>query len=252
MPGMSGRAGHIYDIVRDYATTIVFLCMVVAAVRRLVFKPARYAVPARHGKAHTGDAIFLLALIAILMGADSLFEASQAAAQVQQRIPAEFMAAFSLPWVLQQALIGAPLAVLSELEHRRVLPARIYVLLPAVLSALRHTVPRGDVAIQYLLREVRPGDTQAGAMGYCGRAAGPGEILRRQDVRGLHLEAHARFLLLRRLRPLLGPVSGECGGKAAVSQVPHHQGARLQLPALPGSRDFQQRHAADWQHLFGG
>jgi len=116
MPGMSGRAGHIYDIIRDYATTIVFLCMVVAAVRRLVFKPARYAVPARHGKAHTGDAIFLLALIAVLMGADSLFEASQAAAQIQQRIPAEFMAAFSLPWVLQQALIGAPLAVLASLN----------------------------------------------------------------------------------------------------------------------------------------
>ena len=47
MPGLSGRAGHIYDIVTDYAATVVFLCMVIAAIRRLVFKPARYAVPAQ-------------------------------------------------------------------------------------------------------------------------------------------------------------------------------------------------------------
>jgi hypothetical protein len=39
--------------------------MVIPIVRRLVFKPARYAVPEKFGKVHTADAIFLLALIAI-------------------------------------------------------------------------------------------------------------------------------------------------------------------------------------------
>ena len=73
MPGLGGRAGPIYDFITDYAATIVFLCMVIAIVRRLVFKPARYAVPASFGKAHKADAIFLLALIALLMVADSLF-----------------------------------------------------------------------------------------------------------------------------------------------------------------------------------
>ena len=34
--------------------------MIVAAVRRIVFKPARYAVPPRYGKGHPADAIFLL------------------------------------------------------------------------------------------------------------------------------------------------------------------------------------------------
>ena len=34
MPGSSGEIGHIYDIVKDYAATIVFLCMVIAAIRR--------------------------------------------------------------------------------------------------------------------------------------------------------------------------------------------------------------------------
>ena len=85
MPGLSGRAGPIYDIITDYAATIVFLCMVIAVIRRLVFKPARYAVPARYGKAHTADAIFLLALIAILMVADSLFAASQGRRPVTAR-----------------------------------------------------------------------------------------------------------------------------------------------------------------------
>ncbi len=60
LPGSSEGIGHIYNIVKDYAATIVFLCMVVAATRRLVFKPARYAVPARYGKGHPVDAIFLL------------------------------------------------------------------------------------------------------------------------------------------------------------------------------------------------
>ena len=87
MPGLSGRAGQIYDIITDYAATIVFLCMVIAVVRRLVFKPARYAVPARYGKAHTADAIFLLALIAIMMVADSFFAAAHAAAAGAGRPP---------------------------------------------------------------------------------------------------------------------------------------------------------------------
>jgi hypothetical protein len=65
MPGFSGRTGHLYEVITDYAATVVFLCMVVAIVRRTVFKPARYEVPPRYGKAHKADAIFLLALIAV-------------------------------------------------------------------------------------------------------------------------------------------------------------------------------------------
>src|SRR5271166_6138862 len=104
MPGLSGRPGQIYDVITDYAATIVFLCMVIAVVRRLVFKPARYAVPARYGKAHTADAIFLLSLIAILMVADSLFAAAKAAAQASQSQATEALATFPLPWVLQSVL----------------------------------------------------------------------------------------------------------------------------------------------------
>jgi len=114
MPGLSGRAGPVYDTVTDYAATIVFLCMMIAVIRHLVFKPARYAVPARYGKAHTADAIFLLVLIAILMVADSLFAAAKAAAQSQPGHSVETLAAFSLPWMLQRALASASLPALGR------------------------------------------------------------------------------------------------------------------------------------------
>jgi len=103
VPGLSGQ---LYNLVTDYAATIVFLCMIVAAVRRLLFKPARYAVPAKYGKPHTADAVFLLGLIALLMMADSLFAASDAAGHAQQSQPAETLAVLSLPWILQ-VLIGS-------------------------------------------------------------------------------------------------------------------------------------------------
>ena len=115
MPGLSGRAGLIYDVITDYAATIVFLCMAIAVIRRLVFKPTRYAVPARYGKDHTADAVFLLSLIAILMMADSLFAAARAAAQSQGGQSVGVLAAFSLPWILRNALVSLPLPALGRL-----------------------------------------------------------------------------------------------------------------------------------------
>jgi Fe-S oxidoreductase len=112
LPGLSGRTGHLYDIITDYAATVVFLCMVVLAVRRLVFKPARYAVPAKYGKGHTADAVFLLGLIATLMVADSLFAASNAARHAQQGQTVETLAVLSLPWILQVMIGSVPLATL--------------------------------------------------------------------------------------------------------------------------------------------
>jgi Fe-S oxidoreductase len=99
-PGFSGTAGHVYDVATDYAASVVFLCMLFAMARRLVFRPARYAVPAQYGKAHTADAIFLLGLIAILMAADSLF----VAAANQATGSHESLAFLSLPWAFQIAL----------------------------------------------------------------------------------------------------------------------------------------------------
>ena len=117
LPGSSGAIGQIYDIVKDYAATIVFLCMIVAATRRLVFKPARYEVPERYGKGHAVDAVFLLSLIALLMATESLFEASNSASQALQGQPAEFLAVLSLPWMLRAFLVTlAPLSAVQSIH----------------------------------------------------------------------------------------------------------------------------------------
>jgi Fe-S oxidoreductase len=115
MPGFSGRVGEVYGVITDYAATLVFLSVTVAAIRRAVFKPARYAVPAKYGKDHTLEAVFILGLIATLMVADSLFAASQAAAQIQLGQPVEFLAVLSLPWMLKIGLTSAPLPVLQNI-----------------------------------------------------------------------------------------------------------------------------------------
>ena len=112
---LPGTAGHVYDMVRDYATTVVFVCMVVAAIRRLLFRPARYAVPASYGKTHTGDAIFLLGLIALLMVGDSLFEGSKVAFQAQQGV-SESLAFLSLPWLVANALRSTSFETLQHLH----------------------------------------------------------------------------------------------------------------------------------------
>ncbi len=112
--GFPGEAGHLYDLLTDWSATVVFLCMIVAAVRRIVFRPARYAVPERFGKGHAGDAIFLLGLIALLMACDIVFAASNAAAHAQQGRAVESLATLSLPRMLNKVMVGAPLRVLLD------------------------------------------------------------------------------------------------------------------------------------------
>ena len=99
---------HLYGVVTDYAATVVFLAVAVAAIRRILFRPARYEVPARYGKAHRADAIFLLALIGVLMAADSLFEGANPAAHSESLPP------LSLPWIFQHVLAGSPVVTLRS------------------------------------------------------------------------------------------------------------------------------------------
>ncbi len=123
--GMTGKAfapegdagiGYVYTVIKDYAATIVFLCMIVASVRRIVFKPARYEVPAKFGKSHKVDAIFLLGLIALLMASESLFAGSKAAYLEQQSHTVEFLAVFSLPWIFKSALLSTSLPTLQGIH----------------------------------------------------------------------------------------------------------------------------------------
>ena len=112
----AGTLAHLYDIVADYAATIVVLAVSVAAVRRVAFKPARYAVPPKDGKSHAADAIFLLGLIAILMCSESLFEATRAAIQIQQGTAIESLPMLSLPWILRDVLGALSIATLWRIH----------------------------------------------------------------------------------------------------------------------------------------
>ncbi len=102
LPSFVAVPAHFYNISKDYAATLVFLAAVIAAVRRLVFRPARYAVPAGYGKGHTGEAVLVLGLIALLMISESLFEATRAASQRQQALLAPFTLASGFAYVLGQ------------------------------------------------------------------------------------------------------------------------------------------------------
>ena len=106
MPGFSGEFGRWYNLLTDYAATVVFVVVIVAAIRRGALKPARYAVPARFGKDRSADAIFLLALIALLMAADSTFAAARSLLP-RPGHPTEAVATASLPWVVQAAIAPA-------------------------------------------------------------------------------------------------------------------------------------------------
>jgi Fe-S oxidoreductase len=116
MPGFGGLLGHAYALLKDYAATWVLIACAVAAVRRGIFKPKRYAVPSRYGKDHTSEAIFVLGLISILMISESLFEASQAAAQVQQGVRAEFLPPLTLAWLFRHMLAGTSPAGLQAIH----------------------------------------------------------------------------------------------------------------------------------------
>ncbi|MBZ5585025.1 MAG: (Fe-S)-binding protein [Acidobacteriia bacterium] len=101
-------SGGWYAAVRAYASTVVFLCMVVAAIRRLAFRPARYP--------RSADAIFLLGLIALLMAADAVFEAAGGAFYARQGREMGREAPLSLIWACQNLFASLPPASLRGLR----------------------------------------------------------------------------------------------------------------------------------------
>jgi Fe-S oxidoreductase len=116
MPGFGGLLGDIYNFLKDYAATVVLIACAIAAYRRAVVKPARYAVPAKYGKDHTAEALFVLGLISTLMISESLFEASSVAANAQQGLHAEFLAPASLAWFFKSALMTTSVDTLQAIH----------------------------------------------------------------------------------------------------------------------------------------
>src|SRR6266496_3163182 len=149
---LRGELGHIYEIATDYAATVVFLCMLFAIVRRTVFKPARYDVPAKFGKAHKADAIFLLSRIGLLMFADSLFEGESSRADASLTACAFFRGLLASVAIESRSGFGSG-DDFSAPVLRRISASCGGLLFPALLSAIWNSVPRRDFAVQHLLLE---------------------------------------------------------------------------------------------------
>ena len=116
LPGFGGFLGDIYNFIKDYAATIVLIACVIAAIRRGIFKPERYAVPEKYGKDHTGEAVFVLGIIATLMISESLFEASELAFEFQHTGAVHFLAPLSLVWIFKVILSSVPQNILQGLH----------------------------------------------------------------------------------------------------------------------------------------
>ena len=108
-PGLGGFLGDIYNFVKDYAATAVLIACIIAAFRRGIVRPERYDVPEKYGKDHTAEAVFVLGIISTLMISESLFEATELAAEMQHTGHAEFVAPLSLVWFFR--------AMVSEASH---------------------------------------------------------------------------------------------------------------------------------------
>ena len=113
LPGFLARAAAYYNVAKDYAGTLVLVCVVIAAVRRIFFKPARYAVPAKFGHGHSMEALVVLGLIGLLMVSESLFEASKVVSET--RVASAGLTPFALAWMFGHELVLLPAAILPKL-----------------------------------------------------------------------------------------------------------------------------------------
>ena len=116
LPGFGGGFGDFYNVLKDYAATWVLIAVSIAAVRRGIFKPARYAVPPQYGRDHTWEALLVLGLIASLVISESLFEASLIAAELQKGLHAALVAPLTLVWLFKHLLSAASLQTLQSLH----------------------------------------------------------------------------------------------------------------------------------------
>jgi Fe-S oxidoreductase len=118
LPGLGADqiGGIIYNTIKDYAATFVFLACVVAAVRRGIFRPERYEVPERFGKDHTAEAVFVLMIISTLMISESMFDASSIAAAQRVHGEAHFVAPGTLGWMFKNIFMTTDMAKLQTIH----------------------------------------------------------------------------------------------------------------------------------------
>ena len=116
LPGFGGAFGTFYSVVKDYAATWVLIACIIAGIRRGIFKPARYDVPPKYGHDHTGEALFVLGLISVLVLSESLFEASLVTAEMQKGLHAGIVPPLTLVWFFTLLSSGASLSTLQGMH----------------------------------------------------------------------------------------------------------------------------------------
>ncbi len=116
LPGLGGTVGAVYRVLAAYATTWVLVVALIAIYRRVVTKPARYEVPEKYGKSHTGEAVFVLAMICTLVITESLFEGSLVAAQMQQGLHPHTLPPLSLAWIFSHMFASSATGTLQALN----------------------------------------------------------------------------------------------------------------------------------------
>ncbi len=116
IPGFGGALGHIYFFFKDYAATFVLIACIIAAIRRGIFKPERYAVPEKYGKDHTGEAVFVLFIISLLMVTEAMYEASGIVYEFNRAGHDEFLAPLSLGWIFKGALKDSSFKMLQSIH----------------------------------------------------------------------------------------------------------------------------------------
>jgi Fe-S oxidoreductase len=113
LPGFAADQpiGFIYNMAKDIMATAVLIACAIAAYRRGILRPARYAVPEKYGHDHTAEAVFVLAIISGLMITESLFEgAAIAAGEPATLVP------LTLAWIFAKVLSSAPHGLLQFLH----------------------------------------------------------------------------------------------------------------------------------------
>jgi len=117
LPGLNGWGGRLYSILKDIASTLVFLAVCAAMIRRGIFKPERYTVPPQTGvKDHTREAVLVLGLIMGLLVADMFFEGSLDAATHQVELTPEGLVPGTGRWAVAGLLSSQPPGILQALH----------------------------------------------------------------------------------------------------------------------------------------
>ncbi|RTZ97924.1 MAG: electron transfer flavoprotein [Deltaproteobacteria bacterium] len=113
LPGLGGIGGDIYGVLKDIAGTLVLVAVIVAMIRRGIFKPERYTVPRQYGKDHTWEAILVLALISTLMLCDMVFEGTGDAGGLHA---GGFVFPLTGHWIASRIFAGASMATLQNIH----------------------------------------------------------------------------------------------------------------------------------------